>query len=129
SSNTDVDRAGDILALVPAESKVLLIVRGTASQISVSAYDSLILWLRRNFAHDSAPVPMPEIFFRTDENNLYLHPKCAEQPDSVTAYFSAGEQVSFARTWTPLSAPQTVGEDEYVYRVPVADAHDLIVAF
>lgn len=129
SSNTDVDRAGDILALVPAESKVLLIVRGTASQISVSAYDSLILWLRRNFAHDSAPVPMPEIFFRTDENNLYLHLKCAEQPDSVTAYFSAGEQVSFARTWTPLSAPQTVGEDEYVYRVPVADAHDLTVAF
>ena len=129
SANTDVDRAGDIISLVPANAKVLLIVRGTASQISVSAYDSLITWLRKNFAHDSAPVPMPEVFFRTDESNLYLHLRCAEPPTSVSAYFSSGEPVSFARTWAPLSAPQTVGEDEYVYRVPVSDPKELTVAF
>ncbi len=129
SSNTDVDRAGDILSLVPAHSKVLLIVRGTASQISVSAYDSLIVWLRKNFAHDSAPVPMPEAFFRTDEHNLYFHLKCFETPAEVVAYYSSGEPVSFARTWAPLSAPQTVGEHEYVYRVPVSSPEELTVAF
>ena len=129
SSNTDVDRADDILALVPAQSKVLLIVRGSASQISVSAYDSLILWLKKNFAHDSAPISMPQISFRTEEGQLYLHLKCKEKPQAVSAYYSAGETVSFARTWIPLSAPQTVGEDEYVYRVPSLSPDDLTVAF
>ena len=129
SSNTDADRAGDILALVPAPSKVLLIVRGSASQISVSAYESLILWLRKNFAHDSKPVPMPEISFRVEENSLYLHLKCSGAPQEVSAYFSSGEPVSFARTWTPLSSPQTVGEDEYLYRIPVRRPDDLVVAF
>ena len=129
SSNTDADRAGDILALVPAPSKVLLIVRGSASQISVSAYESLILWLRKNFAHDSKPVPMPEISFRVEENSLYLRLKCSGAPQEVSAYFSSGEPVSFARTWTPLSSPQTVGEDEYLYRIPVRRPDDLVVAF
>ncbi len=129
SSNTDVDRAGDILSLVPAQSKVLLIVRGSASQISMTAFDSLILWLRKNFAHDSAPVRMPDISFRTEENTLYLHLKCSCPPATVSAYYSSGEPVSFARTWTPLSAPQITGEDEYVYRVPTPSPDDLTVAF
>lgn len=129
SAHTDVDRAGDILALVPAKAKVLLIVRGSASQISVSAFDSLIIWLRRNFAHDSAPVGMPEVFFRTDENNLYLHLKCKDDAEEIKAFRSAGEPVSFARNWSPLSEPQTVGSGEYVYRVPVGDPAELVVAF
>lgn len=129
SSNTDVDRAGDILSLVPAQSKVLLIVRGSASQISMTAFDSLILWLRKNFAHDSAPVRMPDISFRTEENTLYLHLKCSCPPATVSAYYSSGEPVSFARTWTPLSDPQITGEDEYVYRVPTPSPDDLTVAF
>ena len=128
SVHTDVDRAGDIFDLVPAPSKVLLVVRGSASQISVSAYDSLIIWLRKNFAHDSAPLPAPEVLFRTDERNLYLHLKCDPSAEPA-AYFSAGEPVSFARTWTPLSSPQTVGDGELAYRVPVANADDLVVAF
>lgn len=129
SSHTDVDRAGDILSLVPAKAKVLLIVRGTSSQISVSAYESLMIWLRKNFAHDSAPVGMPETFFRTDENNLYLHLKCSDTPEEIKAFYSAGEPVSFARNWTPLSEPQTVGDMEYVYRVPVGDPQEIVVAF
>ena len=129
SPHTDVDRAGDILALVPARSKVLLIVKGTASQISVTAYESLILWLRKNFAHDSAPVKMPEVFFRTDENVLYLHLRYGGKTKDVKAFYSHGEPVSFARNWAPLSEPQSVGEDETVYRVPVEDPNELVVAY
>lgn len=126
---TDVDRAGDILSLVPAEDKVLMIVRGSASQISYTVYNSLIHWMNKNFAHDSEPVKMPSVFFKSDENSLYLHVKCAFAPKALYVYVSHGETVSFARYWTPLKEGQLIGDNEYVYFVPSGDSGEPVMAF
>lgn len=126
---TDVDRAGDILSLVPAKAKALMIVRGSASQISYSVYDSLIRWMSKNFAHDSDPVKMPSVAFKADENNLYLHVRCSFAPKALYVYVSRGETVSFARYWTSLKEGQLIGDNEYAYFVPPADSDEPVMAF
>lgn len=126
---TDIDRAGDILSLVPAKSKIMMTVRGSAEQVSVSVYNSLIAWMRKNFAHDSEPVMPPSVSFRADENTLYLQLKCPSSTVAVDAYYSTGEAVSFARYWVHLEDAQQVGENEYVYMVPVTDPDALTFAF
>ena len=126
---TDVDRAGDILALVPAKAKNLMIVRGSAAQISLSVYESLMVWLRKNFAHDSAPTPMPSVRFEADENSLYLHAVSPASPDKLSVFVSRGEPVSFARTWAPLSEGQQVGDHELTFRIPVENPDEIVVAY
>lgn len=129
SISADVDRAGDILDLVPAETKSLMIIRGSSSQVTMSAYRSMLGWMSANFAHDGEPSQLPKLSFRADGNTLYLHLRCPSAPVSSEAYFSAGEPVSFARDWMPLSSAQKVGENEFVYKVPVNAPDDLITAF
>lgn len=129
SRDADIDRAGDIMSLVPAKSKVMVVVRGSASQVSLTAYASLIKWLQGNFAHDTPPFGMPEAKLIADENEVYLRLNCHSEPESVSAFYSRGEEVSFARNWTALADAQNVGENEFVFRIPSGDPSQLVVAY
>lgn len=125
----DMDRAGDIVSLVPAASKMLLICKGTDLQISSSAFQSLLKWLKNNFAHDTTPVSVPSLVFEQTEGKLYLRIKTEKQAAARTIYVSYGEPRPNLRYWTTLSEGQKVGKHEYVYFVPVYDLNELIVAY
>ena len=132
SSNNDyadVDRAENLLSLVPAKSKTLMISRGTENQITSSVFSGLKKWLRRNLSHDTDPVAMPSLSFDKVGDSLYLVLKGEKHFVSKQISVSYGEPNPVNRFWTTLEGGQKVGNHEYSYKVPVYNADELITAF
>ncbi len=129
NSYADVDRAEAILSLVPAKTKILMISRGTADQITSSVYQSLKKWIKRNLTHDTEPTAMPSLSFEKVGGSLYLVLKCEKHILSKQISVSYGEPNTAHRFWATLEDGQKVGVHEYAYKVPVYDSNELITAF
>lgn len=125
----DIDRAGDILSLVPSSSKQLLISHGMETQISKSAFTVLVNWLRHNFALDGAPPSNPQIGFEQNENELYLRLDSDTECTDIRVNVCYGEPLSYARCWKTLGDLQKTAATGYVVNIPVIDADELIVAY
>lgn len=130
STYSDVDRAGDILSFVRSKSKQLIITRGSDSQISVRAFELMLLWLRNNFARDGKIPQDPSIEFTAIENGLYIKLNTRETAADQHVYICYGEPYPFARYWKSIDDTlQKTGEFEYTCNVPVFDPNELIVAY
>ncbi len=125
----DVDRAEDIMNLVPAKAKLLIIDKGTDNQITITSFVSALAWLRNNFAIDGNAYPTPKISFENLEGKLYLRLFTEIKAENKKLYYCIGETDAELRYWKLLSDAQKVGAHEYIYAVPVEDSNDLIVAF
>lgn len=125
----DIDRAGDILALVNAESKQLLISRGVETQITRRAFAIILKWLRKNFALDGTSFPQPSISFEQIEQKLYLRFNTAKKAVSRQAYICYDEPSPFARYWKVLEDLQKTDKHEYTCSIPVASPDELILAY
>lgn len=129
SLDADIDRAGDILTLVPCNCKAFMVVKGSSTQVSLSVYDSLVAWLKTYFAHDAPPLPVPKLYFKADEKRLYLRLSSPCDLKNATVCVSSGEPQSFARSWGILTEGQLVDSGERVFHIPVSDPDDLVVAY
>ena len=129
SLDADIDRAGDILSLVPCQCKAFMVVKGSSTQVSLSVYDSLVAWLKTYFAHDAPPLPVPKLYFKADEKRLYLRLSSPCDLKNATVCVSSGEPQSFARSWGILTEGQLVDSGERVFHIPVSDPDDLVVAY
>ena len=125
----DIDRAEALIALVPAQTKTLMISRGTDEQITSNVYQSLKKWLKRNLTHDSLPVAMPSLAFNAIDGCLYLVLSGEQTFTEQQIAISYGEPDPTQRFWTTLEDGQKTGENEYAYKVPVYNADELITAF
>lgn len=125
----DIDRAEALVALVPAQTKTLMISRGTDEQITSNVYQSLKKWLKRNLTHDSLPVAMPSLAFNAIDGCLYLVLSGEQAFTEQQIAISYGEPDPTQRFWTTLEDGQKTGENEYAYKVPVYNADELITAF
>ncbi|MEG2540715.1 MAG: hypothetical protein RSB59_02945, partial [Clostridia bacterium] len=129
SSYCSVDRAGDILASVPARCKQLLISPGTDSQITQKSFASVLLWLRNNFALDGEEAPKPVLQFEEIEGKLYLRLNTDKKADEKTVYINYGEQYSGVRYWEEQGSAQKTNTHEYTYAVPLADVNVPVFAY
>lgn len=129
SLDADIDRAGDILSLVPCQCKAFMVVKGSSAQVSLSVYNSLVLWLKTYFAHDAPSLPSPRLHFKADENRLYLRLSAPCDLKDATVCVSSGEPQSFARSWGTLAEGQLVDTGERVFHIPVSDPDDLVAAY
>lgn len=129
SLDADIDRAGDILALVPGPCKAFMVVKGSSSQVSLSVYNGLVTWLKTYFAHDAPAVALPRLHFKADEKKLYLQLSSSVTIKTAAVYVSSGEPQSFARSWGLLPEGQLVGTGERVYHIPVTNPDDIVVAY
>lgn len=132
SSNStyfNVDRAGDIFSLVSAQTKQLIISRGTDRQITKRCFDSLLNWLRMNFALDRNVAYRPALSFEKVEGKLYLRLNTDVTAITREIYLCYGEPYPAARYWIPVSDLQKVGLHEYTLPVSVFDPDELIVAY
>jgi hypothetical protein len=125
----DIDRAEALVALVPAQTKTLMISRGTDEQITSNVYQSLKKWLKRNLTHDSLPMAMPSLAFNAIDGCLYLVLSGEQTFTEQQIAISYGEPDPTQRFWTTLEDGQKTGENEYAYKVPVYNADELITAF
>lgn len=128
SESYDIDRAGDILNLVPCECKQLIISRGIDFQITRRAFNSLLKWLRNNFALDGTIPFKPQITFEQIERRLFIRLNCKENCEQ-SVYVSYGEPYPSARFWEKLSGGQKTGDEEFTFAVPVNNINELIVAY
>ena len=129
SQYCDVDRAGDILSIVKSDIKKLLIMNSVDLQITKSAADVTLNWLRASFSTAARPVENPTMSFEVAEGKLYLHINTAHKAKNAEIYISCGEPIPYARHWTRLQNMQKIGSHEYIVFVPLHDPTELIVAY
>ena len=125
----NVDRAGDIFHNVASKQKQLIISHGISNQITKKSIESLLMWMRENFALEGSFIPKPIMSFVNIENSLYLKVYTAKKAVKKHIYVSYGEPFSTARFWKELSQGQKTEHHEYTYFVPVKDNSELIVAY
>ncbi|MDE6302249.1 MAG: hypothetical protein K2M36_01490, partial [Clostridia bacterium] len=70
--SSDVDRAGDMIALVKSNNKQLLISRGLEAQITRSAVGVMMRWLRKSFTPTDTATCCPSAAFENVDGKLYL---------------------------------------------------------
>ncbi len=129
SEYADVDRAGDIISLVPAESKALMISKSSSFQITRATFNSILKWMQNNFAHNAEPSEIPSLYFEQIEGRLYLKLKTEKTVNNMSVYVSYGEPIPALRLWKDSSVGQKVGKHEYTFSVPVFDCGELVVAY
>ena len=125
----DVDRIGDMLDLVKSKQKQLIISDSCGQQLTKSAGNACLYWLRKNLASKSEEHAMPTMKFDTTDGRLYARVNSARGAKSRRLYISYGEPMAKERYWSVLDIKQKVGEHEYVCDVPVYDKNELIVAY
>lgn len=129
SNYFDVDRVGDVFNSIPSENKRLIISHGTKSQITKTAFDSMLMWLRSSFLSISTLSNKCSLTFEQSGGCLYLKLVTETEPKNISLYISYGEAVSFNRYWQTLSNAQKTGEAEYTFSVPITNVNELIVAY
>lgn len=127
--STDADRAGDILSLVPSQSKQLLITNGNDIQLTKYAYDAMLLWLKNNFVAIPTFTVNPVASFENVDGKLYLRLNTVLSANKIRVFVCYGEANSNSRHWDELYDLQKVDADMYTVGVPVYDANELIVAY
>ncbi len=125
---SDADRAGDIIGLVKTDKKQLLVSDGTDTQISRSALNTMLVWLRKYFALQSNAVVNPRMEYEVVEGKLYLHLYTAKKAES-SVFISYGEPYSAARQWLAVKNLQKTGTHEYMVNIPVYNPDELIVSY
>lgn len=128
SQYCDVDRAGDILALVNSNNKKLLIMRSVDIQITEKGLRAVLTWLRSTLSGRGVAI-CPTMSFEAADGELYLRLQTVREPQKLQVYMSAGEASPFARHWIKLQGIQQVGAHEYTVHVPVYDPEALTVAY
>lgn len=130
SHMSDVDRAGDILALVKSERKQLIIGCGNETQFTRSSFDVMLSWLRDSFSvKPDAATESPSFSFENIDGKLYMKLFTAHKAIKSEVYVCYGESISSARHWDTLYDLQKVDTHVYTVRVPVFDPNELIVAY
>jgi len=130
SHMSDVDRAGDILALVKSERKQLIIGGGNEVQFTRTAFNVMLGWLRDSFTvNPDAATDSPSASFENIDGKLYLKLFTAHKAVKSEVYVCYGEAISSARHWDVLSDLQKIDTHLYTVRVPVFDPNELIVAY
>ncbi len=129
SESYDIDRAGDILNLVPCACKQLIISRGIDFQITKRAFNSLLLWLRNNFALDGVLPAKPQISFEQIEKRLFIKLSTEQKAKDTAVFVSYGEPYPSSRFWKRLKDGQKTGEFEFTFAVPVNNLNELAVAY
>ena len=127
--STDVDRAGDILALVQSDCKQLLITNGNDAQLTKTAFDAIMNWLRKNFMVRGEASITPTAAFENVDGRLYLRMNTVQNATKIQVNVCYGEPRSDSRHWDSLDALQKVDTNLYTVGVPVYDLQELIVAY
>lgn len=127
--STDVDRAGDMLALVQTDCKQLLITNGNDTQLTKSAFDVIAHWLRKNFTAKPEATVKPTAAFENIDGKLYLRMNTVQDTSNIYVAVCYGEPHSNTRHWDALGAFQKIDANLYTVNVPVYDVNELIVAY
>ncbi len=132
SSNSayfNVEKVKNIFSIVPSQSKQLIISKGTDSQISKRSFDSMLLWLRANFAFDKVESPSPELFFENINDRLYVRLNTDKPASENELYIAKGDIHPIARYWDSVVCSQKIGENQFTCQVEIASLDETLLAF
>lgn len=129
SHMTDIDRAGDILSLVQSDCKQLLYTTASETQLTTTAAETLLGWLRAHFVMSGNETFTPSAEFVNADGKLYLRMHTVHKAQKIEVFACYGEELSAARHWTEIKNPQKVDTHVYTINVPVFDLNEYIIAY
>lgn len=125
----DPDRAGDIIGFVGSNVKQLIVSETLEQQISQSAFDTLLIWLRNNIVMGLEYSVSPTLSFEATDGKLCLHYNSIRSAVSASLWVSFGEMDPSNRHWSLASDMHKIGENEYTMQIDVPDVKQIVLAY
>lgn len=128
STYNDIDRVGDVLNGIKSHSKQLIISNGL-EQLTSREFESMLVWLRNNFALGGSTPISPTIEFESSDGELYVKTNSIKAVKNRNLFICYGEPRPYDRFWKKTTELQKVGTHEYTAHIPVINDKELIVAY
>ena len=128
STYNDIDRVGDVLNGIKSHSKQLIISNGL-EQLTSHEFESMLVWLRNNFALGGSTPISPTIEFESSDGELYVKTNSIKAVKNRNLFICYGEPRPYDRFWKKTTELQKVGTHEYTAHIPVINDKELIVAY
>ena len=132
SNNTyaNIDRVPEILALSNSENKHMSICHNAEKKITLEAFNTIELWVKRFLLGDAKAIEETEVSFSNSDDRLYLNVKVnSEEVDKIAIFVSGKERNNSIREWKQVKKYTALNNGEYIVPLEIESVNDIVYCY